>query len=155
MSTESGTEPRKGTFVREFFANNHDANEESVNAAWAAEGREGSISVSLISKIKAELGLTTRGRGPGRPKGSTSAKSKLRGRPRKNARVGGGISHLGNGEHVPSRGPAANSRGGDVLDELEEDLDDLIQKIKDVGEMPDVVKALRRARRLLVRSHEG
>jgi hypothetical protein len=43
----------------------------------------------------------------------------------------------------------------DILDELEEDIDELIHRLRELGGRPDVVKALRRARRLLVRSHEG
>ncbi len=153
MSSGSGVDQGKGTFVREFFASNPDANEESVNEAWSSEGREGTISVSLISKIKAELGLTNRRRGAGRPKAEVAGKT--RGRPRKSSKVALHATHQGNGEQASAGRVASSSHGGDILDELEEDLDDLIQKIKDIGEMPDVVKALRRARRLLVRSHEG
>ena len=43
----------------------------------------------------------------------------------------------------------------DVLDELEEGIDELIHRLRELGGKPEVVKALHRARRLLVRSHEG
>ena len=155
MATASGTEPGKGTFVREFFANNHDANEQSVNEAWASEGREGTISVSLISKIKAELGLTNRGKGAGRPKSDPAAKVKGRGKGRKPSKKGGGASHAPAALRATQRTPQAAPIGSDMMDELEGDLDDLIQKIKEAGEMLDVVKLLRRARRIIVRSHEG
>jgi hypothetical protein len=64
---------------------------------------------------------------------------------------------VSNGSHVPAVAIAAthHDRDEDILDELEEGIDELIQKFKGPGGKPEVVKALKRARRLLVRSHQG
>lgn len=153
MATGPGLDQGKGTFLREFLAANNDANEESVNEAWTEEGREGTISVSLISKIKAELGLTNRKKSASKSQGA--AKSPRKGK--KPTSSSAQSPRPLNGEQTSTRVASKTRHGddGDVLDELEEDLDELIQKIRDVGDRPDVVKALRRARRILVRSHEG
>jgi len=58
MATTTGTQQGKSSFAEEFLKDHQDANVAAVNAAWKAFGREGTISDSLISKIRRALGLT-------------------------------------------------------------------------------------------------
>jgi hypothetical protein len=61
-----------------------------------------------------------------------------------------------NRAYVPTSSVATISHEDvDVLDELEEGIDEWIHRLRGLGGKPEVVKALRLARRLLVRSHEG
>jgi hypothetical protein len=64
---------------------------------------------------------------------------------------------VSNGSPAPAVSIAAthHDEDEDVLDELEDGIDELIQKLRELGGKPKVVKALKRARRLLVRIHEG
>ncbi len=143
MATGPGVDQGKGKFIREFFASNHDANEQSINEAWTADGHDGQISTSLISKIKADLGLTRRNKASAKP--AEPAVAKRRGRPRKDALVL-------NGDHAarPARPAAAASHDeDDTLDELEDSIDELIAKLRHLGGRQDAIKALRRARRML------
>jgi len=162
MATGPGVNQGKTSFVREYLADHREADVEAVNRAWGAAGNEGSISESLVSKLRSKLGLTGKRAdsksepGDGAPKGSQSRAAK---RGRKPGRTPGPVGQApprANGSRAPEgAGAASRHDDDDVLDELEEGLDDLIQRLRDLGGRPDVVKSLRRARRLLVRSHEG
>ncbi len=157
MATGPGVNQGKTAFLEEFLPDNRDANEDAVIAAWKAAGNDGTISSSLVSKIRAKLGLTGR-RGGTETSASTHktsqfkslVKGKKLGRPFGRAK---GISQQHNAPETSSRQIAATDH--DALDELEGGIDDLIDRLKVLGDRPEVVKALRRARRLLVRSHEG
>jgi hypothetical protein len=48
----------KGAFVEKYFTGNPDGNLESVNKAWTAAGNEGTVSESLVGKVRSRLGLT-------------------------------------------------------------------------------------------------
>src|ERR1700733_9191189 len=48
----------KTPFVEKYFASHPDGNLESVNEAWTAAGNAGSLSESLVGKVRARLGLT-------------------------------------------------------------------------------------------------
>ena len=48
----------KTKFVNEFLAKNPQGNLRAVNEAWTAEGMRGTISKSVVDKIRAKLGLT-------------------------------------------------------------------------------------------------
>ena len=53
------------------------------------------------------------------------------------------------------RSEAAQTEDKDqVLDEVEEGIDELIFRLKGIGGRPEVLEALRRARRLLYQSHD-
>ncbi len=58
----------KSAFIRELLGRDPEANEQAVNEAWSQAGNEGTISGSLVSKIRSNLGLTGSGRSAGRPK---------------------------------------------------------------------------------------
>src|SRR4051812_1016533 len=48
----------KSSFVRELLQRDSEANQQAVNEAWQAAGNEGTISNSLVSKIRSDMGLT-------------------------------------------------------------------------------------------------
>src|SRR5262249_19595925 len=59
MPTATATRSQGKTgFVKEFLNDNPQANARAVNEAWAAAGFEGTISPTLVTKIRSELGLT-------------------------------------------------------------------------------------------------
>ena len=62
----------KTKFVNEFLDKNPQGNLRSVNVAWTAEGMRGTISKSVVDKIRAKLGLT----------GNLGAKSKVAAKPK-------------------------------------------------------------------------
>src|SRR4051794_13524364 len=53
----------KTPFVKEFLNDHPDGNVKAVNAAWTESGFEGSISGTLVNKMRSELGLTGNQRG--------------------------------------------------------------------------------------------
>jgi hypothetical protein len=157
MATGPGVNQGKTAFVEEYFASNPDGSLATVNEAWTAAGNDGSVSESLVGKVRARLGLTgKKSVDEARPTGtSTKAKSKA---PAKDKKVAKPIekSPVANVSHAQAGIIAPSGHDDDdILDELEEGIDELIHRIRELGGRPDVVKALRRARRLLVRSHEG
>jgi hypothetical protein len=149
MATGPVVNQGKTAFVEKYFNSNPDGNLETVNKAWTAAGNDGSVSESLVGKVRARLGLTAR-KTVEEPKPAES-RSKAKPKAKKSIRSVQKPIALANGSHAP----LAIGHVEDVLDELEEGIDELIQRIRELGDRPDVVKALRRARRLLVRSHEG
>ena len=56
---ESGTGPGKMAFVEEVLGRNPKANVKAINGAWAAAGNQGTISDSVIYKVKRERGVTS------------------------------------------------------------------------------------------------
>ena len=63
MASEVGRDQGKSAFVRAVLTKDRQANHEAVNRAWTAAGHAGTISESLVGKLRSELGLT----GPPRP----------------------------------------------------------------------------------------
>ena len=139
----------KSSFVREVLGRDPEANEQAVNEAWTEAGNEGTISGSLVSKIRSNLGLTGSGRSAGRPKAK--------------AKKGPKAKPVAQAQPESNGPPAASATGpestagnrGRSLDQVEDRIDDLIFQLKDLGGMEQAQEALRLARRLVVRSHEG
>ena len=67
--------PGKTRFVKEFLHDNPEGNVKAVNEAWTAAGFDGSISATLVNKMRAALGLT------GNLSGMTKAVARRRQRP--------------------------------------------------------------------------
>jgi hypothetical protein len=139
----------KSSFVREVLGRDPEANEQAVNEAWTEAGNEGTISVSLVSKIRSDMGLTGKGRSRNGPK--AKAKKGPKTKPVAQAQP------ESNGPPAESAtGPESTAGGrGRTLDQVEDRIDDLIFQLKDLGGMEQAQEALRLARRLVVRSHEG
>jgi hypothetical protein len=157
MATGSVVNQGKTPFVEKYFASHPDGNLETVNDAWTAAGNAGSVSESLVGKIRSRLGLTGK-KTVDEPR-PIEAPAKVKSRTPKAKKVSKPVEQappVSNGSHAPE-GASLATHGDDeeVLDELEEGIDELIHRLRGLGGRPDVVKALRRARRLLVRGHEG
>jgi hypothetical protein len=147
----------KGAFVEKYFTSNPDGNLESVNKAWVAAGNDGKVSESLVGKVRSRLGLTgKKAVDEPMPIEAPKAKTKPVTKAKKVSKPIEKTPPSSNGAHVPAESVATTGHDDDdVLDELEEGIDELIHRLRGLGGKPEVVKALRRARRLLVRSHEG
>jgi hypothetical protein len=121
----------KSMFIKEVLNNDAFANHEAVNKAWRAAGMSGTISPTLVSRMRSRMGL---------------AGNLGRGRRRKSKAAGtrGGRPAEANGStRVMGRGKRNN-----LLD-LEIDIDRLLMKVVEIGTLPDVENDLRRARRHL------
>src|SRR6516225_211345 len=83
----------KTGFVKEFLNDNPQANTRAVNEAWAAAGFEGTISPTLVTKLRSQLGLTGNiPKGPGKKaevEASARPTGKKRGRRKGATRRGG------------------------------------------------------------------
>src|SRR6516162_5315874 len=108
----------KGMFVKELLVDNPHANTQDVIEAWQAAGMKGTISASLISKVRSESGLAGNPRGKRRRRtrtartavaGSTS-RDQRRGRPPKQAAA-----------EVDGTGQVGVRRRKNTLDQLEVD----------------------------------
>ncbi len=167
MATGSSVKPGKTVFVKGFLKNNPDANEARVNEAWTAAGNTDTVSSSLVHKMRARLGLTkgsktlasqTEAGGKAARKSPSSATPPKTKNPGRTPRAGAGSRpHSPTSSTVTdSPSPSTSHQGDDdLLDDLEEGIDELIQKVRNLGNRPDVVKALRRARRLLYGAQEA
>jgi hypothetical protein len=170
MASGQGVNQGKTAFVQEFLASNRNADDEAVNEAWNAAGNEGTISGSLIYKVRSKLGLTGQGRSrskvtesAGSADQSTAAsETRRRGAGPKNS--GDGAPAKANGRQVPQvteseAGPqgAGSQAGGDdrtrALIRLEGEINDMIHEVKVAGGLPEFEETLRRARHILARSH--
>ena len=122
------TSPGKTMFVKEFLIDNREGNVRAVNEAWTAAGFGGSISSTLVNKMRAKLGLA--GNLRRRTKTSKAAPAA------KKAEA-----------HRATAAPVAN--GSMTVNDLEADIDRLIFKAMVIGNLAEIENALRRARRLL------
>ncbi len=164
MATVKQTNEGKSMFLKDYFVDHPDAGTEAIAAAWRAAGNAGTISTSLIGKVRRELGRTGQGTAQAKsrarvgtgPRSSTGSKSDARGA---STEVGGRTPAKERNRPVTGRveQPAApRAAGGDrahVLIRLEGAIDDLLYEIKLTGGLPEFEETLRKARRILVRSH--
>ncbi len=115
MASSGRRNQGKTEFVKEVLSRDVYANATVVNDAWQASGRDGTISETLVNKMRSELGLTGNLRG-GRPKGHAAepaAKPKYTGKKRgrkPKSEMPAITAASGNGKPVAepraSRGPA-------------------------------------------------
>ena len=132
-ASKTSSSPGKAMFVKEFVHDNPRANVRAINEAWRAAGFKGTISKTVVYKVKASLGLTEN---PTKPK--TSAARKIRAIPRKVITPA-----------VNMQPRTSNSIRTVVLNELETDIDRLIFKAMAIGNLTEFEDLLRQARRLL------
>ena len=168
MASEVGSDQGKSAFVGDVLTKDTQANTEAVNRAWAKAGHAGTISESLVNQIRSRMGLT----GQQRPGAGVTESAESAGQPAAPAtrrgtgpKKGGGSPPVkGDEGHVPrvtesEVGPqgAGSQSGGDdrtrVLTGLEGRIDGMLFEIKVAGGLPEFEVALRRARRILARSH--
>jgi hypothetical protein len=132
--SEKPSSPGKSMFVKEFLNDHPQGNFSAVNEAWKAAGFEGTISQTVVDKMRASLGLTGNTR-RNVTKSKPSTPGKKAGQLRQNA----------------TAPVSAQSRGiqSTFLEEMEADIDRLIFKAMAVGDLAEIEDTLRRARRLL------
>jgi hypothetical protein len=161
---EEAPSPTKGVgkteFIREQLRRDANVGVKAIVRAWSAAGNEGTLSDNLVYKTRADLGI--KGRRPSQesvgvvPHESSPKVSK----PELSAEVIEPTEPQSNGRHAPhlfTPSTATSTEGdrGRVLVEVEREIDELIYRIRHLGGLPEVQEALRAARRLIVRSHEG
>ena len=168
MASAVGRDQGKSAFVRDVLTQDRQANHEAVNRAWSAAGHAGTISESLVGKLRSRMGLTGQPRPGARDTesaesaGRSEAQATRRGTGPKQG--GGRPPAQGDERPVPQvpaseAGPqgAGSQWGGDdrarVLTRLEGQIDELLFEIKMAGGLPEFEEALRRTRRILARSH--
>ncbi len=134
----------KTSFVKELLIDHPMANTQAANEAWSAAGMEGSISETLVNKTRSTMGLAGNLRGKRRTKIEAAASTKRpytgkkRGRKPKQETV-----TIADGKAAPA------GKRNDRLVELEADLDRLLFRVMNEGELAQVENALREARRRL------
>ena len=108
MASEVGRDQGKSAFVRDVLTKDRQANHEAVNRAWTEAGHAGTISESLVGKLRSELGLTGQPRPGARvtrvTEGAGSAEPPAAPAPRRRTgpkRVGGSLPAKGDGRPVP------------------------------------------------------
>jgi hypothetical protein len=136
MTVKTMRNQGKSMFVKEVLNDDPQANHQAVNVRWREAGMSGSISPTLVSRVRSRLGLA--GNTRGRSRKNAKATGALRGRPAGPARAAAVATAL-----HQSRG-RANS-----LMDLEVEIDRLLMKLAEIGPLPDVEDALREARRQL------
>jgi hypothetical protein len=164
MATVKGKDEGKSMFLKEYLVDHPDAGKGAIDAAWREAGNEGTISTSLIGKVRRDLERTGQGTAKGKSRArvgtgkrsSAGSKSAARGA---GPEVGGRTPAKEDSRPVteglerPAAPPAAGGDRTGVLIRLEGAIDDLLHEIKLTGGLPEFEETLRRARRILVRSH--
>jgi hypothetical protein len=126
----------KSMFVKEVLNDDPQANHRAVNAAWREAGMSGSISPTLVSRMRSRLGLS--GNSRGRRRQNAKATGARRGRPPGSARAAAGAT-----TSLQARG-----RQNSLMD-LEVEIDRLLMKVAAIGTLPQVEDSLRKTRRQL------
>jgi hypothetical protein len=124
----------KSKFVREVLNDNPQANAAAVNKAWRAAGMSGFISAGLVNHLRSRLGLSGNLRG-GRRK-TTKATGTRQGR---------SPMQIGTGANGST--PAMARKQSSELMGLEVEIDRLMMKVVEIGQLSQVEEELRRARR--------
>ena len=148
--------PNKSAFLRDLFKKNPALNEAEVNQAWQKAGNEGEIGLSLFYNVKREFKdeaeVAARVSDKAGPKASSKApKGEPAGLQTKESRP------ESSGKTVTKTAmnkPGAVDRER-VLGRVEDEIDDLIGELKQLGGMEEGLEALKKLRRVVVRSHEG
>jgi hypothetical protein len=133
-------------FVKEVLLDNPLANTRAVNEAWRSAGMVGTISPTLVHTMRSQMKLTGNIRSGRRKRTGDAATTnsgraaggKRRGRPPKAVTA-----------QADGLGKVGTRRQRDTLTDLEADLDRLLFKVMDLGTLPEIEDALRKARRRL------
>jgi hypothetical protein len=135
MAVKAMRNQGKSMFVKEVLNDDPQANHQAVNVRWREAGMSGSISPTLVSRVRSRLGLT--GNTRGRSRKNAKATGALRGRPAGPARAAGAMAP-----------PQARGRTNSLMD-LEVEIDRLLMKVAAIGTLPQVEDSLRKTRRQL------
>jgi hypothetical protein len=141
----------KTSFVKEILFDNPQANPTAVNEAWTAAGMEGTISPTLVNKMRSELGLAGNLRvGPGQTK--AVATSKPASRDKKSGGKAKGKSRAANMDTTKAEGSGRQMPRTQALVQVEAEIDRLLFLVMKIGGLTDVEDSLRESRRRLYRS---
>jgi hypothetical protein len=154
--------------VKNVLANNARANTKAVNEAWAAAGRSGQISSTLVNKLRSSLGYagnlrsTSNKEAAPPPTAKAPYTGKKRGRKPKQAVDPTGVlvsPHL-NGATTNETKAGLPSRGRlnadfKALEELEAEFDRLLFKVMGMRGLQAIEESLRQTRRLLYGGFSG
>jgi hypothetical protein len=124
----------KSQFVKEVLNDNPQANAAAVNEAWQSAGMSGSISAGLVNHLRSRLGLS------GNLRGGRRKRTRATG-----TRQGGPPMQVGNGTKG-STAAMAHNQSSELMG-LEVEIDRLLMKVVEIGQLPDVEDGLGRVRR--------
>jgi hypothetical protein len=125
--------PGKKMFVKEFLNDHPEGNFRAVNEAWQAAGFEGTISKTVVDKMRSSLGLT------GNLRGNAKTTDKKPGRPRTVITTAA----------VNVQPRTSNSSRTVRLHDLEAEIDRLLFRVMAIGDLTEIEDSLRRTRRML------
>jgi hypothetical protein len=137
----------------DLFARNPKTGEKQAKEAWKGAGYEGNISSSTFYSTKADF--TKKSVGKSGASGGLAGISRSRATAERKA--GKGSTSKSNGREgieereASSRAPRTEVQV-QILEEVEAGIDELIFKLKSSGGSPEVMEALRKARRMLYSS---
>jgi hypothetical protein len=129
MSNNAPRTKGKSMFVKEVLNDNPWANAAIVNEAWRAAGMSGSISAGLVNHLRSRLGFS----------GNLKRKKRSEIKQRRSSAVASFRTITGQ----PTRGRRRSSE----LMELETEIDRLLMKVVEIGQLSEVEDSLRKARR--------
>jgi hypothetical protein len=125
----------KSSFLKELLVDNPQANAAAANKAWKKAGMKGTISVSLVNKVRSDLGLA--GNVRREPKSTVATKT--------GGKTKAAVVHA-------NRRPDNREQ---MLAEVESQIDRLIFGLLEIGGVEKAEDALRAARRVVVRAQKA
>ncbi len=158
--SKAGGGPGKTAFIREQLGRDATLDFRAINRAWSEAGHQGEISDNLVYKTRDWMGIGGR---RGQSSGGKAIAARPETSPRKAEPAAASAparpSERSNGRHAaaaPSAQPRRSlSVGGHAheLHRIEGEIDEMMYRLRGLGDFAEVLEALRTARRLLVRSH--
>jgi hypothetical protein len=155
----------KSSFIKEHLIDNPRSNPAAVNAAWRAAGMDGTISTSLVNKIRADLGLVGNIRSGSKDKPKPSTK-KPKGTGKKRMRRADALANVrvkpsdGMGKKrgrmpravgAASVSAQATTSLSRQLTDVDAEIDRLLFKVMGIVDLTPVEESLRETRRQLYR----
>jgi hypothetical protein len=168
MATATARTFGKTEFVKGVLGKNPHANPTAVNEEWKSAGQDGTISATLVNKLRSSMGLA----GNLRPTPKTKTRSRsVEKRPLSGKNRGEKLKSSSS-ESVPpapsrsngkktAQAAMQNERRAKVsshhgsLEEFECDIDRLLFKVMELGGLPAIEDSLRQTRRLLYGGFSG
>jgi hypothetical protein len=141
----------KTSFVKEVLFDNPQANPTAVNEAWTAAGMDGTISPTLVNKMRAELGLAGNLRPqPDKTKAVGSSKSATR--DKKHGKKAPAKTRTSGMESTKAESFSRRMPRTQALVRIETEIDRLLFQVMNLGGLTDVEDSLRESRRRLYKS---
>lgn len=141
----------KTAFIKKVLFDDEFANAAKINELWIDGGHDGSISVSLVNKMRSEMGLTGNLRRGPKSLAKKPYTGKKRGRKPKSAGVApAAATDSGSITTSSTSFRGRNARLNRLVD-VEADIDRLLFKVMALDGLAEVEEALRQARRMVYR----